>query len=85
MGDLFVQVLIAEQLCMGQYNELVEIFKKDLEREEEKLRLYRRGELRLMTLAADQWCDSTMTDIEQTKQRITELKDRITKYEKFNG
>jgi hypothetical protein len=29
--------------------------------------------------------DSTMTAIEQTKQRITELKDRITKYEKFHG
>ena len=67
---------------MGQYNELLEIFKKDLEREQEKLRLYRRGELRSMTLEADRWCDSTVTDIEQTKQRITELKDRITNYEK---
>jgi len=26
-----------------------------------------------------------MTAIEQTKQRITELKDRIAKYEKFHG
>jgi hypothetical protein len=70
---------------MGQYNEFVEIFKKDLEREQEKLLIYQSGKLRSMTLEADQWCDSTLTAIEQTKQRITELKDRITKYEKFHG
>jgi hypothetical protein len=65
---------------MGQYNELVEIFKKDLEREQEKLQFYQSGKLRSITLEADRWCDSTLTAIEQTKQRITELKDRITKY-----
>jgi hypothetical protein len=70
---------------MGQYNELVEIFKKDLEREQEKLQIYQSGKLRSMTFEADRWCDSTITAIEQTKQRITELKDRITKYEKFHG
>jgi hypothetical protein len=67
---------------MGQYNEFVEIFRKDLETEQEKLRIYQRGELRSMTLEADRWCDSTVTAIEQTKKRITELKDRITNYEK---
>jgi hypothetical protein len=70
---------------MGQYNELVEIFKKDLEREQEKLQIYQSGKLRSMTLEADRWCDSTLTAIEQTKQQITELKDRITKYGKFHG
>jgi hypothetical protein len=70
---------------MDQYNELVEIFKKDLEREQEKLLIYQSGKLRSMTLEADRWYDSTMAAIEQTKQRITELKDRITKYEKFHG
>ena len=67
---------------MGQYDEFVEMFKKDLEREQEKLRLYERGELRSMSLEADRWCDSTVNAIEQTKQRITELKARIAKYEK---
>jgi len=70
---------------MGQYNEFVEIFKKDLEREEEKLRLYQKGELRSMTLEADRWCDSTLIAIEQTKQWITELKARISKYEKVQA
>ena len=67
---------------MDQYNELVEIFKKDLEREQEKLGLYQNGELRSMTLESDRWCDSTVIAVEQTKQRITELKGRIAKYKK---
>ena len=70
---------------MGRYNEFVDIFKKDLEREEEKLRLYQKGELQSMTLEADRWCDSTLIAIEQTKQRITELKARISKYEKVQA
>jgi len=82
---LFKFCLPSNELCMGQYNELVEIFKKDLEREQEKLLIYQSGKLRSMTLEADRWYDSTMTAIEQTKQRITELKDRIAKYEKFHG
>jgi hypothetical protein len=67
---------------MGQYNELVEIFKKDLEREQEKLGLYQNGELRSVALESGRWCDSTVIALEQTKQRITELKARIAKYEK---
>jgi hypothetical protein len=70
---------------MGRYNEVVEIFKKDLEREHEKLRLYRNGELRWMALEADRWRDSTVSAIEQTKQRITELQARITMYEERRG
>lgn len=72
----------SSELHMGQYAEFIEIFKKDLEREQEKLRLYQRGELRLMTLEADRWCDSTMIAIEQTKQRMAELQASIIKYEK---
>ena len=67
---------------MGQYAEFIEIFKKDLEREQEKLRLYQTGELRMMTLEADRWCDSTLIAIEHSKQRMTELQARIIKYEK---
>jgi hypothetical protein len=70
---------------MGQYNEFIEIFKKDLEREQEKLRIYQSGKLRSMSLEASRWCDSTVSAIEQTKKRITQLKDRLTKYEKFYG
>ena len=73
---------LAMSLCMGQYNEFVQIFKKDLEREQEQLRLYQRGELRTMSLEADRWCDSTVNAIEEIKQRITELKARLAKYEK---
>jgi hypothetical protein len=65
-------------MCMGQYKEFVEIFKKDLEKEQEKLRIYQRGELRSMTLETGRWCDLTLIAIEQTKQQITELKDRVT-------
>jgi hypothetical protein len=35
----------------------------------------------MMTLEADRWCDSTLIAIKETKQRITELEDRIIKYE----
>jgi IS30 family transposase len=70
---------------MGQYKEFIEIFKQDLEKEQEKLRIYQRGELRSMTLEAGQWCDSTVIAIEQTKQQITELKDRITRYKKLQA
>src|SRR5262245_769530 len=73
---------LAMSLCMGQYNEFVQIFKKDLEREQEQLRLYQRGELRTMSLEADRWCDPTVNAIEEIKQRITELKARLAKYEK---
>jgi hypothetical protein len=70
---------------MGQYKEFIEIFKQDLEKEQEKLWIYQRGELRSMTLEAGQWCDSTVIAIEQTKQQITELKDRITRYKKLQA
>ena len=66
---------------MRQYNEVVEIFKNHLAKEQEKLRVYQRGELREMTLEAGRWCDSTVIYIEQTKQRIRELKVLITTYE----
>jgi hypothetical protein len=66
---------------MRQYNEAVEIFKNHLAKEQEKLRVYQRGELRTMTLEAGRWCDSTVIDIEQTKQRIRELTVVITHYE----
>ena len=45
---------------MNQYAEFIGIFKKDLEGEQEKLRLYQTGELRIMKLEADRWCDSTV-------------------------
>ena len=70
---------------MDQYAEFIGICKKDLEGEQEKLRLYERGELRIMKLEADRWCDSTLVAIEQTKQRITELQARIIMYEKAQG
>ena len=69
------------ELHMDQYAEFIEIFKKDLEAEQQRLQLYQRGELRMMTLEADRWCDSTLIAIKETKQRITELEDRIIKYE----
>src|SRR5262245_1782007 len=72
----------SSELHMGQYAEFVEIFKKDLEREQEKLRLYQRGELRMITLEADRWGDSTLIAIEQTNRLMTELQARIIKYEK---
>jgi hypothetical protein len=66
---------------MRQYNEVAEIFKKHLAKEHEKLRVYQRGELRSMALEEGRWCDSTVLHIEQTKQRIRELKDLIIQYE----
>lgn len=65
------------ELRMRPYNDVAEMFKKDLEREQEKLRRYRDGKLRSMTLDEDRWRDSTVIAIEETKQRIAELKSRI--------
>lgn len=70
---------------MRQYNEFIEIFKRDLEAERAKLRLYRSGELRSMSLEADRWCDSTVIAIEQIKRRIAELKARITNMDAKSG
>ena len=67
---------------MGEYDAIVEFLKNDLEREHGKLRLYQKGELRMMSLEGDRWTDITVIAVEETKRAIGELKARLAKYGK---